>query len=134
MPRGQAGGDGQAHHARADHGDTGVGHGGDRSTALIVDSQPGASDDRPVTPPAKTVVHYKDGKILKGFTSDFLHVPAEPVVNFVRLNRQQFFEDQQRQLRLARRRRPVCNSSSILSFKPSHPIRDFHHEAACAFG
>jgi uncharacterized protein DUF6982 len=25
-----------------------------------------------VTPPAKTVVHYKDGKILKGFTSDFL--------------------------------------------------------------
>jgi hypothetical protein len=25
-----------------------------------------------VTPPAKTVVHYKDGRILKGFTSDFL--------------------------------------------------------------
>jgi hypothetical protein len=25
-----------------------------------------------VTPPAKTVVHYKDGKILKGFTSDFM--------------------------------------------------------------
>jgi uncharacterized protein DUF6982 len=25
-----------------------------------------------VTPPARTVVHYKDGRILKGYTSDFM--------------------------------------------------------------
>jgi hypothetical protein len=25
-----------------------------------------------MTPPAKTVVHYKDGRILKGYTSDFM--------------------------------------------------------------
>jgi uncharacterized protein DUF6982 len=29
------------------------------------------SDDRPEMPPIKTVVHYKDGRILKGFTRDF---------------------------------------------------------------
>jgi hypothetical protein len=42
------------------------------SRVRIVDRWRAASDDRAVAPARKTVVHYRDGRILKGYSNNFV--------------------------------------------------------------